>query len=331
MALDPFSVYRRYESIPPMPPQYQPRPDVEAEHRAMLLRARGAVALTASFDGPAGVGKTTLAKVMCHDREVRAHFADGIHWLAFGRERAGFEVLQTLATTLSAGSSASSGASLCSEISTRVADRRLLLVLDDVWEAEQVVPFAEISAGGNGRLALLLTTRNAQLASTFGESMHLEHLSDDASLRMLNNFIGSSSHGALKADAYESEMLLRSCRGNVAMLRSVAGLCRKRGVSGAVRYLEEIQLRQQTASLPDVCASGARPLDLGVLTLLPAPCSDRHLQVAQRSAHRVSPSQHKHFFLAMNLHVPPSHIESHRRRRSSTAHSMRRSRGRWPN
>ena len=35
------------------------------------------------------------------------------------------------------------------------------------------------------------------------------------------------------------------------MLRSVAGLCRKRGVAGAVRHLLECSARQQHASLPD--------------------------------------------------------------------------------
>ena len=238
---------KRFASVPPLPAHYQPRPDVEAEHRAMLLRATGAVALTASFDGPAGIGKTTLAKAMCHDEEVRRHFSDGIHWLVFGRERSGSEVLTSLAAMLDVAAASAEA------INARVASRRLLLVLDDIWTAEQVEAFAELTAGGDGLLATLITTRNAQLAAaSAGESMRLEQLNDDAALRMIRKYMGGGfKAAALKADADDTAVLLRACRGNAAMLRSVAGLCRKRGVAGAVRHLLDCSARQQHASLPD--------------------------------------------------------------------------------
>ena len=201
----------------------------------MLLNATGTIALTASFDGPAGVGKTTLAKVMCHDREVRRHFSDGVQWLAFGRERTGEEVLAMLAGSLGVPSSDP----LSSAISERLDGRRVLLVLDDVWSAEQVGAFVGLDAGVDGLLATLLTTRNSQLAASHGECLRLERLSDKASLRMLCSFIGAGS----RPDGDDSAVLLRACRGNAAMLRSVGGLCRKRGIKGAVSHLEEAARR----------------------------------------------------------------------------------------
>ena len=219
----------------------------------MLLSAtKGAVAITASVDGAAGIGKTTLAKVMCNDREVRQRFADGVHWLPFGRERSGEEVLASLASAL--GLPATDDVDAC--ISARFSHRRVLLVLDDVWSSEQIEPFVKLSPpDGDGELVKLMTTRSAVLAASYGESTRLEHLSDEASLRMLRSFSGYGK-AALPADGDDTAVLLRACRGNAAMLRSVAALCRKRGIENAASYLIECRSRQLAASLPDASEYG---------------------------------------------------------------------------
>ena len=262
MASDPFDADQRYAGVPATPPHYQPRPDAEAEHREMLLRATGTVGVTAAtFDGPAGIGKTTLAKVMCNDRQVRLHFSDGMRWLPFGRERSGAEVLAALAISLGLTAATDDLHGLSAAISKRLSGRRLLLILDDVWSAEQVDAFASLTAGADGLLVSLLTTRNAQLASSYGESLRLEQLSDTVSLRVLRSFMGGGGAGAaLKAGADDTTVLLRACRGNAAMLRSVAGLCRKRGVAGAIAFLGECRARQLRASLP---GDSALPADAG--------------------------------------------------------------------
>ena len=213
----------------------------------MLLRATGIVALTASNGTTAGIGKTTLAKVMCHDDQVRERFADGVQWLAFGRERSGLAVLCSLAERLAVRPDGDERA-LCKAVSARLAGRQLLLVFDDVWSAEQVEAFAGLTTGSSGLLAMLLTTRSTQLATSYGESLQLAQLSDAASLSLLGKLVGP----ALKAaDEEDTEVLLRACRGNAAMLQSVAALSRKRGVAGAVTYLAECRAKQQHASLPD--------------------------------------------------------------------------------
>ena len=226
-----------------MPQHYQPRPEVETQLRDMLLHASGMLALTASFDGPAGIGKTTLAIVACHDGELQQHFSDGVGWVSFGRERTGAEVLATLAVTLGVPRTAEAG-SLCSAISARLAGRRLLLVLDDICTKEQAGAFGTLTSGSEGLLVQLITTRNAELATSYPNSLQLEQLSDAASLRLLTSLMGGGA-SALRTNQDDADLLVRSCRGNAAMLRSVAGLCRNRGLKDAVRYLTECRAKQQ--------------------------------------------------------------------------------------
>lgn len=202
------------------------------------------LALTACGDGSAGIGKTTLAKVLCNDAAVQNHFADGVQWLVFGRERSGQEVLAMLAATLGVAASSKS-------ISARLAGRQVLIVLDDIWYAEQVDAFASITTGSDGLLVMLLTTRNNQLADSFGERLQLEQMSDTASLRLLACCMGRGGTAALKANADDTDMLLQACCGNAAMLRSVAGLCSKKGVRGTVRFLGDCRAKQRLAVTGD--------------------------------------------------------------------------------
>ena len=242
-------------SVPPLPPNYQARPDMESVLRTALLNSSGGavIGLTARSSGPAGIGKTTLAKAVCHDDQVRAKFSDGVFWLAFGRERTGDQLIKSLTAMLRLPVDSRPAA-----ISEQLNGRRLLLVLDDVWTTEQVGAFAGLTAGTDGVLVQLFTTRKPELVASCAaaESVHVEPLSDDASLKLLRSLTGISS---LRANKEESAALLAACHGNVAMLQSVAGLCRKRGVDGAAAHLESC--RRRAAASHDRGAAVALPDD----------------------------------------------------------------------
>lgn len=255
MPVDPFLPETRFASVPPLPPHYEPRNEVEAQHCETLLQATGTVAITASTSGAAGIGKTTLAKALANNVKVRQHFTDGVIWLVFGRERNGEELLWALASIVDAKVKNASSAGLGQAISQAMLDRRLLIVLDDVWTSEQIDAFASLTSGSNGLLVLLVTTRNAQLAKAHATtSLHLEQLGDAASLRAMKRFMGGGfKASALRLNDRDTAELLSACQGNLAMLRSVAGLCRKRGVKGAVQHLNECRDRQlqRTAAMPN--------------------------------------------------------------------------------
>jgi hypothetical protein len=111
-----------------------------------------------------GIGKTASATVLARDPDITAAFPDGVLWTSLGptpnlhSELAGWgralnteEILRAL--TLK-------------EATTLLADllrrRRMLLIVDDVWEADHAVPFRQ-ACGGD--CALLVTTRQPGVAS----------------------------------------------------------------------------------------------------------------------------------------------------------------------
>src|SRR6266702_4916180 len=117
-------------------------------------------ATTAALLGAGGYGKTTLAQALCYDPEIQDAFSNGILCVTLGEwpknligqiedllyflcgERPGFTSLDAAITKLKQA----------------LAHHSCLLVLDDVWRAEDLIPFLQVGP----RCAHLITTRNDQ-------------------------------------------------------------------------------------------------------------------------------------------------------------------------
>lgn len=74
-----------YATIKALPSAYVHRPDLLEPLRDLVLGTSGPVAVTA-LEGMGGIGKTELARALCHDPQVRATFRDGIVWIQVGKE-----------------------------------------------------------------------------------------------------------------------------------------------------------------------------------------------------------------------------------------------------
>ncbi|MER7664849.1 NB-ARC domain-containing protein [Streptomyces sp. NPDC096193] len=154
---------------PVVPEWVQGRPEAE-EVIAMVSRRRwgagDAVGITTGLHGAGGFGKTTLARVVCADRRIRRRFGGRVYLVTIGRDVRGraavaakvAEVTRYLTgDTRETGSDPDlAGAHLGGLLSQRP---RMLLVLDDVWEAEQLEPFLQ---GAEGRCVRLVTTRRPE-------------------------------------------------------------------------------------------------------------------------------------------------------------------------
>ncbi|WP_241841060.1 NB-ARC domain-containing protein, partial [Streptomyces sp. CB01883] len=154
---------------PPPPPLAVPAWFVDrAQTRttaAAVCRGGRAVGITTSLWGAGGFGKTTLANAVCARKRVRRHFRSRVYPVTIGRDvrgRAAVAAKVTEVTRFVTGDTTEfDDPDLAGAHFGRLLDLRprTLLVLDDVWEAEQLAPFLQ----GGRRCVRLVTTRNPSL------------------------------------------------------------------------------------------------------------------------------------------------------------------------
>ncbi|MGW7518148.1 NB-ARC domain-containing protein [Streptomyces sp. NPDC054796] len=142
-----------------------PRAELADEIVARLLAedGDGLVALTA-VSGMGGIGKTTMAAECCRDPRTLRRFPDGVLWVTLGEQVEGAELagkINNLASQLSGGHPPFTDPEQAGHhLGRLLADRRLLLVVDDIWRASQLAPFL---LGGPGCRRLVTTRVRAAL------------------------------------------------------------------------------------------------------------------------------------------------------------------------
>jgi hypothetical protein len=120
-----------------------------------------------------GVGKTTLAAMLAHDRRTHAAFPDGVFWIEVGqiaaeRQAADQALLERLCKLggflgddLDKARDLDAAASQLRGLLDQQGRRSVLLILDDVWQATHFHPFQIVISGG----AILVTTRVTEAAN----------------------------------------------------------------------------------------------------------------------------------------------------------------------
>jgi WD40 repeat protein len=152
--------------------------ELAAVVRALAGDVAGTVGITTGLYGAGGFGKTTLARMVCADWRVRRRFGGLVYLVTMGRDVHGpaavaarvndvirlvFDVDAAFADPQLAG------ARLGSLLD---GGPRRLLVLDDVWDAEQLAPF---TMGGN-KCARLVTTRVPELLTGRGTAVLVDQM-----------------------------------------------------------------------------------------------------------------------------------------------------------
>ena len=170
-------------SVPPelgVPDWVVGRPtELAAIVKALVDGQAATVGITTGLYGAGGFGKTTLARMVCADRRVRRRFAGRVYLVTVGRDVRGAAAISARVNDvikLVAGEDATftdpelAGRRLGTLLD---AGPRRLLVLDDVWEPEQLAPFTE---GGKG-CARLVTTRVPELIADRGVAVRVDQMS----------------------------------------------------------------------------------------------------------------------------------------------------------
>jgi len=176
----------RAGSAPPLPSLIVGREDTLRDLKTRLGVAAPVQILTAIRGWP-GVGKTTIAAALAHDPDLATAFPDGVLWVSLGSDPSLLNELAAWGRAL--GTDDLLRAKTVDEASAQLAallrNKRMLLILDDVWEPEHAMPF---KVGGRG-CAMLVTTRinsvAQALAPTPNDIYRLPVLTDDNALELL--------------------------------------------------------------------------------------------------------------------------------------------------
>ncbi len=251
--------------LPPLPPlTFLGR--AEASHKVKELLGvtpDDGLSSHAVVDGWPGVGKTTLVGALAYDHEVTAALPDGVLWAALNQKPDLLSIIagwgRALGTEelLKAGTLAEAAAGL----RRLLAEKRMLLIVDDVWDAGHASPF--IQARG-GRCSMLVTTRLPDVATALSssgvKSYTLLVLGADDSLELLRVFAPAT------VDQHPAECReLADALGYLPLALHVAGRLLKSeerigwGVIDLLRELStEVRVIEETAP-PDMAEDGMTP------------------------------------------------------------------------
>lgn len=173
--------------LPPLPGLIVGREAVLTEIKRRLGINSAAMRPITIVQGWPGVGKSTTAAALAHDGQVSQQFPDGVFWTSLGETP---NLLMALSAWAEVYHLVEPGRparieELSSQLTAVLRDKRVLLIVDDVWQAEHALPFRV----GGAACALVMTTRLNDLATalapTAADVYRLPVLAEAAALELL--------------------------------------------------------------------------------------------------------------------------------------------------
>ena len=113
--------------------------------------------VTVTVRGIGGIGKSTIAKAICHERSIKEHFTDGFLWISLTPPHNVTDELRKIYNRLTNQSIEGSLSFVKEKIKSLLMSTsyKLLVILDDVWKAQDAIAYIEIFQS----CKTLLTTR----------------------------------------------------------------------------------------------------------------------------------------------------------------------------
>lgn len=215
--------YRRtrvtYLTAPPRVANYLERPEALRALRDALFAEdrRQPIALTA-LAGMGGIGKTVLAKALTDDEVVRRAFPDGIVWITAGKDRKRdfIEEMKEVAKALGDDLSGYDTGLACEHAyRTTIANKAVLIVVDDVWSKADIEPLLAESP----RSRFLFTTRDASIGRFVGAG---EHRADLLNVSQSRELLASWANMPVAELSATADEVIAEC-GRLPLAISVVG------------------------------------------------------------------------------------------------------------
>jgi tetratricopeptide (TPR) repeat protein len=149
-----------FQAIPDLPYFVGRDPEIRTLRKALLS---GGQALIFSLQGMGGVGKTALAAHLAY--QLRPYFRDGVLWARVDKAEP-MSILSAFANAYGRDVSSFTDVASRSQVVREIlANKRALIVLDNVQRSAEVKPLLPPS---NGACAVIITTRHQNLDVTSG-------------------------------------------------------------------------------------------------------------------------------------------------------------------
>lgn len=180
--------------VPPLPRNFLERPDILSRLCDLVLHRNNSQSLNmTALHGMGGVGKSVLGQALCYDKEIQQAFSGGIIWVSVGKDFSNNLVDQMKTIGVALGDSLfyyTSPEASITRLRTILADKSVLIVLDDVWEGKHIRQFRFDA----NQCHIVFTTRDKNVVQAVeANSLWLDILNPDEALRLLKDISKSDA------------------------------------------------------------------------------------------------------------------------------------------
>jgi WD40 repeat protein len=139
-----------------------------------------------------------MARLLVHRREVKEWFPDGVLWVTVGEDTAGLELADKITNVVGLLCGTRPGLTdplaAGAELGRALGDRRVLLVIDDVWSSAQAEPFLV----GGPRAVRLFTTRVRGVVPPSAELVQVDEMARGEAAQLLTAGMSGVSEGVVE-------------------------------------------------------------------------------------------------------------------------------------
>ncbi|MGH9844322.1 MAG: NB-ARC domain-containing protein, partial [Blastocatellia bacterium] len=232
------------------------------------------VAITAALRGAGGYGKTTIAKALCHDERIQDAFDDGILWVTLGETPGDLTGrVEDLIQILSGDRPGFTGIEAAIvRLVELLADRDILIVIDDVWNRDHLRPFTQ----GGPRSARLITTRNLDTLPANAQAVKVDAMRQGEAVALLSAGLNRHSDGeTVRSTGFSrSASAIKPLPPEGGATNDLRALVARLGewplLLGLVNGALQDRVNNTNQSLPDAIAYVNRALDKRGLTFFDA-------------------------------------------------------------